>query len=167
MEDIDSHTHTLSHTVNVTCTSTHSHIHTLMHCCTHSNMWIFAQGQAFSLGHGVGLPRFMAAVQHRCLDALERRTVLHSSSEVFLSKQLWYEPGVEKVWWDLDRLFDAEVQGCKRREKKNHWLKTFNGRVALDIQIRDGDLPFQVFKAHEIRPVPLEFGRANLVLTTK
>jgi len=77
----------------------------------------------------------------RLHDGLQRRTVCQHDDGEFPTptKQFWYEQSSATIWWDLDLLYQAERAHCKRLQKKCHWLKEFNNRVASEILIPEVD----------------------------
>jgi hypothetical protein len=100
--------------------------------------------------------------EHRQLDALQRRTVHgHNSDGAFLSQQFWHEPAVETIWWDLDLLCQAMRKYCNRMQKRCHWLAEFNNRAAVDIPIRHGELPFQLWEL-DADQVPPQYLNRNI-----
>ena len=85
----------------------------------------------------------------RLRENLQRRTVGdHENGELLTpTKQFWYEQALNTIWWDLDLLRQSERVGCNRSQKRCHWLKEFNERVAVDIPAPDGALPFQLWES--------------------
>ena len=82
----------------------------------------------------------------RKLDATKRRTVCGQLEHLLLSVQFWYEQAVATIWWDLDLLYQSMRTIMQFGMKRNKWLIEFHERVAVDIQMADGDLPFQLWE---------------------
>ena len=81
----------------------------------------------------------------RLREGLQRRTVGH---EFFTrTQQFWYEQACDTIWWDLNLLYQSERKDVQKLQKRCHWMTEFHSRVAVDIPVLDGALPFQLLES--------------------
>ena len=84
-------------------------------------------------------------MQNRLLRDLERRTLVcrDGGGLPIPSKQFWYERNVQILWWDLDLLYQTEVQKGITGVSKSKWSKTFQKRIAAEMPAAaPGGLPY-------------------------
>jgi len=92
---------------------------------------------------------------HRRHDALQRRTVIPSLGELFLSKQFWYEQEVATIWWDFDLFYHSLLSGLSHEPQKWRLLCNFHERVAVDVP-EDGELRFLYQESQSMVPALLQ-----------
>ena len=82
--------------------------------------------------------RPLAGLQGLALANLARRT-LHPEDQDglagFLGQQFWYDNATQKLWWDLDSVFQRLRESCHKLQKKYDWLKVVGNRASLDLAI--------------------------------
>ena len=86
--------------------------------------------------------RPLAGLQGLALANLARRTLHPEDQDAlagFLGQQFWYDNATQKLWWDLDSVFQRLRTSCHKMQKKHDWLKVVGNRASLDLAI---DEPF-------------------------
>ena len=84
-------------------------------------------------------------MQNRLLADLERRTLVCADGGglPIPSQQFWYERGVQTVWWDLDLLYQWEIQHKSTNTSKSKYYGEFQKRIAPEMPaIGPGGLPY-------------------------
>lgn len=86
-------------------------------------------------------------MQSRRFCDLERRTLVcpDGGGLPIPSKQFWYEHAVQILWWDLDLLYQTEVQKGIWKTSKSKWSFNFQNRIAASLPaLGPGDLPYVI-----------------------
>ena len=62
---------------------------------------------------------------------LSRRTPEES---IFMSRQFWHDQTTQKVWWDLDSVYQHLRLFCGKLQKRNHWINVLKSRASQDLE---------------------------------